>query len=373
MKGEKKLEPFHHTFQMSPPATTHTDGRVIRNSDELLNLELVPGTWYTGATPNVDGCESVDRCESAESDGSDSDSNFGEGEHHRRRASGVLQARTHPHPAPSSEQSQFPFPVIIVPSALVEASIAPESSAVLPPGTPDETVVTPHGSGTGTNGVQVGAKRTSREQEEWRAQMKQKREECKLHSSKGAIVALTRTEEGYRLPSGKQLSCLPDAGYNAMKTLAFEEASLQMLRKLSIPELGNVREASWASFSKALITLKYPFKLVEVTSQFRVKGGLMLNLLTAPSGVYLVGLCVIVDGKQNKHCVMLSTIAEKHAPFGKLIDNHSAMKPVYLEEKDRHNKTSAKTAWKKFVGQNPAVHNASFTVDPADVYALVSI
>ena len=42
-------------------------------------------------------------------------------------------------------------------------------------------------------------------------------------------------------------------------------------------------------------------------------------------------------------------------------------------EKDRHNKTSAKTAWKKFVGQNPAVHNASFTVDPADVYALVSI
>ena len=294
-------------------------------------------------------------------------------EHHRRRASGVLQARTHPHPAPSSEQSQFPFPVIIVPSALVEASIAPESSAVLPPGTPDETVVTPHGSGTGTNGVQVGAKRTSREQEEWRAQMKQKREECKLHSSKGAIVALTRTEEGYRLPSGKQLSCLPDAGYNAVKTLAFEEASLQKLRKLSIPELGNVREASWASFSKALITLKYPFKLVEATSQFRVKGGLMLNLLTAPSGVYLVGLCVIVDGKQNKHCVMLSTIAEEHAPFGKLIDNHSAMKPVYLEEKDRHNKTSAKTAWKKFVGQNPAVHNASFTVDPADVYALVSI
>ena len=42
VKGEKKLEPFHHTFQM-PPATTHTDGRVIRNSDELLNLELVCG------------------------------------------------------------------------------------------------------------------------------------------------------------------------------------------------------------------------------------------------------------------------------------------------------------------------------------------
>ena len=54
---------------------------------------------------------------------------------------------------------------------------APDLSAVLPPGTPDETVVTPHGSGTGTNGVQVGAKRTSREQEEWCAKKKQDTEE----------------------------------------------------------------------------------------------------------------------------------------------------------------------------------------------------
>ena len=61
-----------------PPATTHTDGRVIRNLDELLNFELVPGKWYTGATPNVDGCESVDRGESADSDASDSDSDSDE-------------------------------------------------------------------------------------------------------------------------------------------------------------------------------------------------------------------------------------------------------------------------------------------------------
>ena len=56
--------------------------------------------------------------------------------------------------------------------------MTPDSSAVLPPGTPDETVATPHGgSGTGTNGVQVGAKRTSREQEEWCAKKKQDTEE----------------------------------------------------------------------------------------------------------------------------------------------------------------------------------------------------
>ena len=99
----------------------------------------------------------------------------------------------------------------------------------------------------------------------------------------------------------------------------------------------------------------------------------MLNLLTAPSGVYLVALCVTVYGKQNKHCVMLSTIAEEHAPFGKLIDNHSAMKPVYLEEKDHEDQKSAKMAWKTFVGQNPAVRNTSFGVNPGEVYALLSI
>ena len=138
-------------------------------------------------------------------------------------------------------------------------------------------------------------------------------------------------------------------------------------------ELGNNSAASWASFSKALITLEYPFKLVEVTSKFCFKGPPMLNLLNATAGVYLVSLCVTVDGKQNKHCVMLSTIAEEHAPFGKLIDNHSAMKPAYLEEKDLLRKGAAKKAWKKFVGQNPAVRNASFAVDTAEVYALVSI
>ena len=55
--------------------------------------------------------------------------------------------------------------------------MTPDSSAALPPCTPDETVVTPHGSGTGTNGVQVGAKQTSREQEEWCAKKKQDTEE----------------------------------------------------------------------------------------------------------------------------------------------------------------------------------------------------
>ena len=249
----------------------------------------------------------------------------------------------------------------------------PDSSVALPPGTPETVVNFRNGGVTVTSGVTVGAKRTEREQEERRVKKKLERVEKKLHYNPGAIIARGRTGEGYPLPSGKQSSCLPDAGYNALKTLCYEEASLQKLRKLSMPELGNNSAASWASFSKALITLEYPFKLVEVTSKFCFKGPPMLNLLNATAGVYLVSLCVTVDGKQNKHCVMLSTIAEEHAPFGKLIDNHSAMKPAYLEEKDLLRKGAAKKAWKKFVGQNPAVRNASFAVDTAEVYALVSI
>ena len=250
---------------------------------------------------------------------------------------------------------------------------APDLSAVLPPGTPETVVNFRNGGVTVTSGVTVGAKRTEQEQEERRVKKKLERVEKKLHYNPGAIIARGRTGEGCTLPSGKQSSCLPDAGYTGLKTHGFEEASLQKLRKLSMSELGNNSAASWASFSKALITLEYPFKLVEVTSKFCFKGPPMLNLLNATAGVYLVSLCVTVDGKQNKHCVMLSTIAEEHAPFGKLIDNHSAMKPAYLEEKDLLRKGAAKKAWKKFVGQNPAVRNASFAVDTAEVYALVSI
>ena len=100
----------------------------------------------------------------------------------------------------------------------------------------------------------------------------------------------------------------------------------------------------------------------------------MLNLLKAPRGVYLVSLLVIVeDSIRNKHCVMLSTMKEKHAPFGKLIDNSGKMVPTYLEKKDTRGKEKAKKAWKLFIGQNPAVHNRSFTVDPIDVYELVKL
>ena len=66
----------------------------------------------------------------------------------------------------------------------------------------------------------------------------------------------------------------------------------------------------------------------------------MLNLLCAPSGVYIVSLSIEVDRLVNKHSVMLSTIQEPGKLHGKIIDN-SRLCPVYLEGKDKKDKCSA--------------------------------
>ena len=70
------------------------------------------------------------------------------------------------------------------------------------------------------------------------------------------------------------------------------------------------------------------------TSRFDGKGGqlnLLLNLLRAPAGVYLVSLQVIFDGKESKHDAVLSKLAVEYAPHGKLINNHGKMRPCYVE------------------------------------------
>ena len=125
------------------------------------------------------------------------------------------------------------------------------------------------------------------------------------------------------------------------------------------------------SLSKAFVDLGYPVEIIEATPRFQNnEGGPLLNLLKADPGVFLVSLCVTIDGKQNKHCVMLSTIPKRGRHFGKLIDNHGKMVPAYLEKKDTRSKKAAKKAWRKFIGQNPATHGGDLTFTPADVYEL---
>tara|TARA_B110000037_G_scaffold219821_1_gene285796 strand:- start:3947 stop:5149 length:1203 start_codon:yes stop_codon:yes gene_type:complete len=258
-------------------------------------------------------------------------------------------------PPPASATVGRPPPL---PEALSVASSPGNEAPEVDPSTFSE------GGGVTEDGV---CRERKRSREEWELL----RQEEKRARKTGAIIAPSRTAEGYTLPSGNQKTCTPDALYNGLLAFRFEGASLARLRTLSIPKLGLDPMASWKSVSSALSTLGYPFVIEEATSRFKGKGGPMLNLLRSQErGVYLVALLVTVDGVRNKHCVMLSTLREKHAPSGKLIDNHGKMRPVYLEKKDTNGKDSAKKAWKVFVGQNPAVKGRSFTVEPADVYEL---
>ena len=188
----------------------------------------------------------------------------------------------------------------------------------------------------------------------------------------GAIVASSRTDEQHRLPSGNQRTCLVDACFNAIKTLEPDSPiSLARLRSVAVPQLGNVCEASWASVGDALVAQSAPFALQEATARFRAKGGIMLNVLKAPPGAYVVSMNVNVSGKPNRHAVMVSTLAESHCALGKLMDNGGSMRPVYIEAKDTEHKPAAKHAFKALFEQR--VGHADFAVEAAEVYELVRL
>ena len=191
-----------------------------------------------------------------------------------------------------------------------------------------------------------------------------------LLRTSGAIVAPSRTDEQHRLPSGNQRTCLVDACFNAIKTLDPDSTvSLAKLRSAAVPQIGNVCEASWASMGNALVAA--PFELQEATTRFRTKGGIMLNLLNAAPGVYVASMLVTISGKPNRHAIMVSTVAEPHCPLGKMMDNGGAMRPVYIEDKDRLHKPAAKHAFKALFAQR--VGHADFAVEAAEVYEVVRV
>ena len=188
----------------------------------------------------------------------------------------------------------------------------------------------------------------------------------------GAIVATSRTDEQHRLPSGNQRTCLVDASFNAIKTLDPDSTvSLAKLRTAAVPQIGNVCEASWASMGNALVAQSAPFELQEATVRFRTKGGIMLNLLNAAPGVYVASMLVTISGKPNRHAIMVSTVAEPHCPLGKMMDNGGAMRPVYIEDKDRLHKPAAKHAFKALFAQR--VGHVDFAVEAAEVYEVVRV
>ena len=191
---------------------------------------------------------------------------------------------------------------------------------------------------------------------------------------RGALAALSRTGEGYKLPCGTWQTCLVDATFNGIMTLAPSvKPSLPRLIAKAVPALGNARQASWASVKAALSALQYPMALVEATARFMAPGGPMLNMLRTEYAVLVVGLHVRIDGTAYQHCVMLSTLPEPHAPYGKLVDNHGHMRPVYLEAKDLASRPAAARAFRELIAQNPVARDCNeLTVEPSDVYELVA-
>ena len=188
----------------------------------------------------------------------------------------------------------------------------------------------------------------------------------------GAIVAPSRTGEGRGLPCGNQRTCLVDAAFNAALTLdPTSTISLAKLRTAAIPKLGNVLEASWGSVDGALAAQNAPFRLKESTATFhRTKGGLMLNILNAPAGVYVATTLVTVCGKPNRHAICVSTLPEAHFPLGKMIDDASTMKPVYIEEADKQHKRGARCAFKQLFAQR--VGHDDFCVEMQEIFQLVA-
>ena len=199
------------------------------------------------------------------------------------------------------------------------------------------------------------------------------RTEEKLARKRGAIIAPSRTGEGFALATGRAESCLVDAVVDGMRILdANTDVSLATMRRLAIPELGNVRQASWKTAKMAMKAMWLPFELHETTSLFRGSGAPMLNLLKAEPGVYIVGLDVGVRTagveKKYRHCICLTTIPTEHAPLGRLVDNSARTKPVYIESADLVHKMPAKKVWRKLLQQS--IGHDAFSINPTDVYQL---
>ena len=229
-------------------------------------------------------------------------------------------------------------------------------------GTSRGTVTNESNGDTGYDGCDAGDDVNATLQRKRKLELETK----KLSRNGGAIFAPSRTDEGFKISAGKGVkeTCMIDAIENGMKLDEFptDQIPSARMRKIAIPELGNILQASWKSCMSALAMLDLPYKLKEATARFK-SGPPMLNLLRTVSGVFIVGLLVEVEGKRNDHCVVFS------ASKGILMDNGSKTRPVYIEEKDKRGKKAAKSAFRLLVGQK-VLSGKAFSVDIISIYEL---
>ncbi|KAL1495346.1 hypothetical protein AB1Y20_016719 [Prymnesium parvum] len=179
-----------------------------------------------------------------------------------------------------------------------------------------------------------------------------------------ATLALSRGEEGYRLPVGKYETCLPDAIYLGLMVLG-EKADLAKLRRRATVKGEYATYATWDSGARALRAVAPNRKLVDVSSEFFQAGGPMLLMLKTVSRVFIARFNVTVRGVLYPHAVCVSTFREEARPFGKLMDNMRATVPVVLESGDSQGKAAAKRAfYQLFQG------SAVTAINPLDIYEL---
>jgi hypothetical protein len=208
-------------------------------------------------------------------------------------------------------------------------------------------------------------RRKERKKMEKKERKMEKKTARNLLKTYGAILAPTRTGEGFKLIAGNLETCLADAVLHAMLMHGVREDSIRKgrFRSLTVPQLGNDPQASWSTCQQAILDLSIPFKLERVPTLLTVKGGPMLALIRETVGVFVVGLLVVVAGVENRHCVAYS------ASKGTFLDNASYTKPVRLEAGDGRGKDSAKAVFRFLIGQRMP-EGTQFSVNIVDIWEL---
>jgi hypothetical protein len=132
---------------------------------------------------------------------------------------------------------------------------------------PPDSLIVPDALGGGPKGIVISGA-DGDEGDDSGATLRGKRklevEMAKLSRKRGAIIAPSRTADGFRLTAGSQQSCMTDAIENGMKLDGYDESKISSarLRSVAIPKLGTVLQATWASCMAALHTLGLPYTLV---------------------------------------------------------------------------------------------------------------
>ena len=186
----------------------------------------------------------------------------------------------------------------------------------------------------------------------------------------GASFTDSRDSEGFtpKIARVEKETCLVDATWNGVMLDDLSSgASHAKLVSHAIPDLGNVRQASWDSMNKALRDTGLPqYHLEDATDRFsNKKGGVLFHVLNAECGIFLVRLRMQIDGKPPRfHIVCWS------ATHQKLIDN-GGQRPLDIFTEDKAGPKAVGRAFRQLFGKHKVLKNiGSYSFDVTHVREL---